>query len=669
MGGFSMKKALIGTFLFTGVVFLAGCSDPVTPDERLEEYIDLWNDQEFDQMYSEYTSADTKETFTKEESADRMAALYDDLEVTDLEIMMPDVEEDAEWEEGEPASFTVPIRFQTLAGPVDYEQDITVVFEETEENENWFIQWQPALILPELEAGDQVRVADSPGVRGELFDRNGNPLAVNGTGYQVGAVSGELTDEAKTELAEELSLSTETIDEQLAQDWVQAGQFVPLKKVPSSQRDKVAGLSELDGITYQEIEMREYPYGEAASHLTGYIGDITAEQLEEMEEEDYTANDQIGKRGLEQLLEDQLRAETGRSILIEKSEEETVTVAEQPAVDGEDITLTIDAELQKTSYESMKGKQGTAAAVDPETGETLVLTSSPGFDPGEWSLGISGERYTELSEDSDAPLLNRFAAAYAPGSTQKTITAAIGLEAGTLDPEEGYTINGLEWQDEGWGDFAVTRVHEAPNPIDLNKGLVFSDNIYFARVALEMGKETLIEGLENMGYGEELPFVYPMSDSQISNDGSIGSEGQLVDTSYGQGEMLTNILHLASMYQMVVNDGVMMKPLLYESEEQEVWKEGLLSPEHAEILRGDLREVVTAGFASPADIPEVQIAGKTGTAELKQSGEESGKENGFFVAYDQEDPAFILAMMIEGVEEEGGSTYVSELAAEVFQNQ
>ncbi|MDG5472245.1 penicillin-binding transpeptidase domain-containing protein [Jeotgalibacillus sp. ET6] len=664
-----MKKALIGSFLFTGVLFLAGCSDPVTPDERLEEYINLWNNQEFDQMYSDYTSADTKETFTKEEAADRMAALYADLEVTELEVTMPDVAEDAEWEEGEPASFTVPIRFQTLAGPVDYEQDITVVFEETEENENWFIRWQPALILPELEAGDQVRIADTPGVRGELFDRNGNPLAVNGTGYQVGAVSGELTDEAKTELAEELSLSTETIDEQLAQDWVQAGQFVPLKKVSSSQRDKVADLSELDGITYQEIEMREYPYGEAASHLTGYIGAITAEQLEEMEGEGYTATDQIGKRGLEQLLEDQLRAETGRSILIEKGEEETVTVAEQPAEDGEDITLTIDAELQKTAFEAMKGKQGTAAAVDPETGETLVLASSPGFDPGEWSLGISGERYTELSEDPDAPLLNRFAAAYAPGSTQKTITAAIGLEAGTLDPEEGYTINGLEWQDEGWGDFAVTRVHEAPNPIDLNKGLVFSDNIYFARVALEMGKETLIDGLENMGYGEELPFVYPMSDSQISNDGSIGSEGQLVDTSYGQGEMLTNILHLASMYETVVNDGVMMKPLLFESEEQEVWKEGLLSPKHAEILRGDLREVVTEGFAGPADIPEVQIAGKTGTAELKQSGEESGKENGFFVAYNQEDPAFILAMMIEGVEDEGGSTYVSELAAEVFQNQ
>ncbi|KIL50929.1 penicillin-binding transpeptidase domain-containing protein [Jeotgalibacillus campisalis] len=664
-----MKKAIIGSFLFTGVVFLAGCSDPVTPDERLEEYIKLWNDQEFDQMYSDYTSADTKETFTKEESADRMAALYSDLEVTDLVVTMPDVAEDTEWEEGEPATFTVPISFQTLAGPVEYEQDMTVVFEETEENENWFIQWEPALILPELEAGDRVRIVDTPGVRGEIFDRNGNPLAVNGSGYQVGAVSGELTDEAKNKLAEELSLSTETIDEQLAQDWVQAGQFVPLKKVSNSQRDKVADLSELDGITYQEIKMREYPYGEAASHLTGYISAISAEQLEEMGEEGYTANDQIGNRGLEQLLEDQLRAETGRNILIEKGGEKTVTVAEKPAEDGEDITLTIDAELQKTAFESMKGKQGTAAAVDPETGETLVLASSPGFDPGEWSLGISGERYTELSEDPDAPLLNRFSAAYAPGSTQKTITAAIGLEAGTLDPEEGYTINGLEWQEEGWGDFVVTRVHEAPNPIDLNKGLVFSDNIYFARVALEMGKETFIEGLENMGYGQELPFVYPMSDSQISNDGSIGSEGQLVDTSYGQGEMLTNILHLAVMYETVVNDGVMMKPLLFESEEQEVWKDGLLSPEHAEILRGDLREVVTEGFAGPADIPEVQIAGKTGTAELKQSGEESGKENGFFVAYDQEDPAFILAMMIEGVEDEGGSSYVSELAAEVFQNQ
>ncbi|PPA70950.1 penicillin-binding transpeptidase domain-containing protein [Jeotgalibacillus proteolyticus] len=665
-------KNKLSIFLFlAAAAVLGGCTEQETPDNRLDEYISLWNEQDFSAMYSDYTAAESKDLYTEEQSVTRTEFYYEEIEVNNLEVSMQDIPEDAEWNESEPAELTVNVFFDTLAGPVQFDKEVTLLFEEQGEEENWFVQWDPSFILPELEQDDVLRFSSTQGVRGEIYDRNGNPLAINGTGYEVGAVPGELNDEDKEALAEGLSMSVETIDERFSQGWVEDDLLVPLKQFSSAQREEVVEITEQEGVYSQSAEMREYPFGEAISHLTGYVGAISAEQLEENEGEGYTASDVIGKRGLEQLLEERLRSIAGNRIYIEKAgdEGETVTVAEQEAHDGEDITLTIDAELQKTTFEAMKGEPGTAAAVDPETGETLVLASSPGFDPGEFSLGVSSERYTELEEDPNQPLQNRFSTIYAPGSTQKTLTAAIGLEAGTLDPNEGFTINGLTWQKDNWGDFRVTRVHEAQNPIDLNKGLVFSDNIYFAQVALGMGAETLINGLEELGYEEELPFAYPFNrPSQISNDGSIGSEGQLVDTSYGQGEMLTNILHLASMYEIVVNDGVMMKPLLFEEEEPEVWKEGLLSSENAEILRKDLREVVTVGFASPADIPEATIAGKTGTAELKQAGEETGRENGFFVAYDEDNPEFIIAMMVEEVQDKGGSTYVSELTADVFKN-
>ncbi|WP_404408060.1 penicillin-binding transpeptidase domain-containing protein [Jeotgalibacillus malaysiensis] len=662
-----MKTKLAGLTAMLAAVFLAGCQDePITPEERLGEYVSHWNEQDFDVMFEEYSTAESKETFTEEEMIDYWSKVYGDIEISNIDVSMVEIPEDKEWPEDEPAEIGVSIAFDTFAGPVSYSKNVTLIHEEREEEMNWYVDWERSFILPDLEPDDEIQISSTQGVRGELFDRNGNPLAINGTGYRVGVIAGDVSDEAKSELAEALSITTEEIDSELEQGWVSDGLFVPIQDLPRPQEELLNGLGNLEGVDYQTVDMREYPYGEAVSHLTGYIAPITAEQLEEAEGEGYTSNDLYGQRGLEQLLNDRLRPKAGGIIAIKKGEEVT-TVTENAPEDGESITLTIDAELQRTAFEAMGGQPGTAAAVDPGTGETLVLASSPGFDPTALALGIGRE---ELAEDPDQPTLNRFSAAYAPGSTQKTITAAIGLEAGTLDPNEGITIDdGLTWSKDGWGDFQVTRVYETENPVDLNKGLVYSDNIYFARIALEMGAETLIQGLESYGYEEEMPFTYPMTDSQISNEGTIGSEGQLVDTSYGQGEMLTNILHLASMYEVVITNGTIMKPLLLEEEEPEVWKEGLLSEEDATLLRTDLREVVTEGFAQPANIEEVSIAGKTGTAELKLAGEESGKENGFFVAYDQNNPEFVMAMMIEGVEDKGGSTYVSELVTEVFLNQ
>ncbi|WP_369678777.1 penicillin-binding transpeptidase domain-containing protein [Planococcus faecalis] len=365
---------------------------------------------------------------------------------------------------------------------------------------------------------------------------------------------------------------------------------MPISKVAKDNTQLLEKVKAVPGATYQETTMREYPYGEALGHLSGYIGPMTAEKLEELKDQGYTSTDLIGRRGLEQTLEERLRGENGLKILIKKQGDtgEELTIAETPAKDGETVVLTIDAELQKSTYEAMEGEAGTSAAVNPKTGETLVLVSSPAYNPNEYMLGISEDRFKELSEDPLNPLFNRFGAAYAPGSTIKPITAAIGMEAGTLEPSVGLQIDGATWQKDGsWGDYRVTRLHpEAPNPVDLNTALVYSDNIYFARQALEMGNQAFVSGLQRFGFGEEIPFALELQSSQISNEGTLGSQGQLADTSFGQGQMLTNILHLASMYEPFLTDGTMYKPLLFMDEEKsQVWKEGLLSAENAKVLR------------------------------------------------------------------------------------
>lgn len=667
-----MKKSWIAIAAVLVLVLLAGCQQQATPEDRIKEYISHWNKGKFAEMYENYLNDGTKGAYDKAQFVDRQKKVQEDLNIENLEVTYTEPPEDAEWNEEEPADFPVQVKMDTVAGPVEFEQNMTLLHETHGEEENWFVEWNPSFIFPQLEAEDKIQIERVQAARGEILDRNGLALAINGGGFNIGIVPEKFTDESKkAELAKLLGITAESIDQKLGQSWVKPELFVPIAKLARTDTETIDAAIKIPGVAAQNTPMREYPYGAALSHVTGYIGSITAEQLEERKDQGYTANDQIGRGGMEGVLEERLRGTDGLKIWIDKPVEgiDPITVAEKPVENGETVQLTIDAELQKKTYDAMKGEPGTSAALNPKTGETLALVSSPGFDPNEFMLGISGTRYKELEEDPKNPLFNRFRAAYAPGSTLKPVTAAIGMEAGTLKPAEGITINGKTWQkDASWGDYKVSRLHpEAPNPVDLNIALVYSDNIYFAQQALNMGNETFVAGLKEFGFGEEIPFPLGLKASQISNEGTIGSAGQLADTSFGQGQMLTNIVHLASMYEPFLTDGVMYKPtLLLDEEDSQVWKEGLVSAETAATLRTAMRNVVVDGYAQSANIPEADLAGKTGTAELKAAGEDRGKENGFFVTYDASNPEVLMAMMIENVEDNGGSDYVAGMAAQAF---
>lgn len=245
---------------------------------------------------------------------------------------------------------------------------------------------------------------------------------------------------------------------------------------------------------------------------------------------------------------------------------------------------------QQAAYDQFKDDRGVAAAMDPTTGEILALVSAPGYDPNEFILGLSDERWNELNNSEDMPLNNRFVSTWVPGSTFKGITAAIGVDSGKIDPAANLGYVGLSWQkDASWGDYYVTTLTDYGENVNLENALVYSDNIYFARAALNIGTDVMKEYFSKMGFDEEVPFELTLQQSTWDDDGNIDSDIQLADTGYGQGQLLVNPVHLLSMYSMFVNGGNMLKPTLAweENYTAQVWKEQAVSAETAETVKND----------------------------------------------------------------------------------
>ena len=248
------------------------------------------------------------------------------------------------------------------------------------------------------------------------------------------------------------------------------------------------------------------------------------------------------------------------------------------------------------------------------------------------------------------------------------ITAAIGLEVGAIDPNEDYGNVGLSWQkDASWGTYHVTTLH-AYEPVILENALIYSDNIYFAKAALKIGEKRLKDSLLKLGFKEEIPFEIAMSKSQYSNTETIETEIQLADSGYGQGQILVNPLHMACIYTAFSNEGNIVNPyLVYRQEEKpQDWISNAFSENTTNLVLESLKKVVNdphgTGFA--AHMEDVLLAGKTGTAEIKVSKEDTfGTELGWFAIFTadntKEHPIFIVSM-VEDVKGRGGSGYVVE---------
>lgn len=667
-GCVQVKRKLMLITLLSVVVILAAAAGIIfyffrespKPDEALRQYMEYVRSGQYEAMYA-MLDEQSKVNISEEKFIERNKNIYEGIQASDIQVDVREVKD-----KSAPVHYTTAMT--TIAGRLTFENEAVL----HKEDGQWKLKWRDGLILPDLTSTDKVSVTTQQAERGNIYDRNKNMLAGKGTIASVGLVPGKMSGNSEDVemLAQILGITADVIENKLFASWVQADTFVPVKslKLAAMTDELQAALLAVPGVMINEAQSRVYPYGGATAHLLGYVQGISAEELEELSGKGYTAQSVIGKSGLEKLYEDRLHGTDGCKISIIDSEGSSkAVVAMQTAQNGEDIYTTIDIGVQSKLYEQFKEDRSCSVAMNPKTGEVLALVSTPAYDSNDFVLGMSQEQWDSLNNDEQMPLYNRFRAALCPGSAFKPVIAGIGLSAGLLDPNENFGYTGLSWQkDAGWGSYKITTLHEYGNEVILKNALIYSDNIYFAKVALKIGADTLAERLTALGFNESVPFEIGMSPSQYANEGTIDGEIQLADTGYGQGQVLVNPLHMACMYSAFVNDGNMIQPYLeYDAQRQpNYWISQAFTPEAAKEVLSDLIQVVENpnGTGHGAYMEGRALAGKTGTGEIKASQEDtSGTELGWFNVMtadtDTADALFMLTM-VEDVHDRGGSSYV-----------
>ncbi|MDT2351327.1 penicillin-binding protein PBP4(5) [Enterococcus faecium] len=632
-------------------------------EKTVEQFVQALNKGDYNKA-AEMTSkkAANKSALSEKEILDKYQNIYGAADVKGLQIsnLKVDKKDDSTY------SFSYKAKMNTSLGEL---KDLSYKGTLDRNDGQTTINWQPNLVFPEMEGNDKVSLTTQEAARGNIIDRNGEPLATTGKLKQLGVVPSKLGDGGEKTanikaIASSFDLTEDAINQAISQSWVQPDYFVPLKIIDGATPELPAGA------TIQEVDGRYYPLGEAAAQLIGYVGDITAEDIDKNPE--LSSNGKIGRSGLEMAFDKDLRGTTGGKLSITDADGvEKKVLIEHEVQNGKDIKLTIDAKAQKTAFDSLGGKAGSTVATTPKTGDLLALASSPSYDPNKMTNGISQEDYKAYEENPEQPFISRFATGYAPGSTFKMITAAIGLDNGTIDPNEVLTINGLKWQkDSSWGSYQVTRVSDDVSQVDLKTALIYSDNIYTAQETLKMGEKKLRTGLDKFIFGEDLDLPISMNPAQISNEDSFNSDILLADTGYGQGELLINPIQQAAMYSVFANNGTLVYPKLIADKETKD-KKNVIGETAVQTIVPDLREVVqdvngTAHSLSALGIP---LAAKTGTAEIKEKQDVKGKENSFLFAFNPDNQGYMMVSMLENKEDDDSATKrASELLQYLNQN-
>lgn len=651
-----MKKLIIAIVIViiaigSGVFFYA------SRDDQINETIDAIQDKNVKQVFKNSTYQ-SKNDNGEVEMTDRPIKIYDSLGVKEINIKDRDIQKVSKNKK----QVTAKYELQTNYGKIN--RDVKLNF--IKEDKDWKLDWNQSVIIPGMEKNQSINIEPLKSERGKILDRNNVELATTGTAHEVGIVPNNVSTSDYKAIAEKLDLSESYIKQQTEQDWVKDDTFVPLKTVQNMNQD-TKNFVEKYHLTTQETESREYPLEEATTHLLGYVGPINSEELKQKAFKGYKKDAIVGKKGIEKLYDKELQNKDGyRVTIIDDNNKVIDTLIKKKKKDGKDIKLTIDARVQKSIYNNMKDDYGSGTAIHPQTGELLALVSTPSYDIYPFMNGMSDEDYKKLTEDDKEPLLNKFQITTSPGSTQKILTAMIGLNNKTLDDKTSYKINGKGWQkDKSWGDYNVTRYEVVNGNIDLKQAIESSDNIFFARVALELGSKKFEEGMKRLGVGEDIPSDYPFYNAQISNK-NLDNEILLADSGYGQGEILINPVQILSIYSALENKGNVNAPHVLKDTKNKVWKKNIISQENIKLLTDGMQQVVNKTHREDIYRSYANLVGKSGTAELKMKQGETGQQIGWFISYDKDNPNMMMAINVKDVQDKGMASYNAKISGKVY---
>jgi penicillin-binding protein 2 len=467
----------------------------------------------------------------------------------------------------------------------------------------------------------------------------------------------------------------------------------------------------LPGVIVEITPRREYPSGVLTSHAVGYVGRMPAERVDHylnQTNEDYTINDRVGLMGVEAAYEEQLRGRKGvKHIEVDAFEREVNVLAIDPPQPGHNLVLTLDVDLQQAAESALRegmrrvdSTSGVVIAMDPQTGAILAMVSLPSYDNNLFARGISAEDYGQLSDDPEHPLVNHaISGQYPPGSTFKIVPAAAGLEEGVIDREtrlkcEGELLLPNKYFPDDPKKAQVFRCwykwgHGALNIID---GITQSCDIYFYQVGggfedfSGLGMEKLGEYARAFGFGEptgialtgESAGLIPDDHWKRVNYGEHWVTGDTYNAVIGQGYVLVTPLQLLNATVAIANGGTLYRPqVLYQIIDTEgttvqgfapeVIRQVPVSAQNLDLVREGMRAAVTRGTAHRANLAEIAVAGKTGTAEYPGPRDEEGilPTHAWFTAFaPYEEPEIALLVFVSGGHE--GAKIAVPIAAKIL---
>jgi penicillin-binding protein 2 len=544
-----------------------------------------------------------------------------------------------------------------------------------------------------LSKDNRVKLVPLAPTRGLIYDRNGVLLALNRPAYSLELIPEQVKDIDAT--LERLGKYIDVSDDDLERFHnlrrrKRRFDSVPIRvNLNLEEAARFAVVRHLfPGIDIKAQLLRHYPYAEATSHVLGYVGRISKRDLENIDPSNYAGTSHIGKTGVEKTYEPILHGAVGVQQVEVNSVGRIARVLEEtPPLPGQDLHLHLDINLQRIALEALGDHNGAVVALDPKTGGILVLASKPGYDPNLFVEGIGSKAYKALQSDRKRPLYDRAVRGhYPPGSTIKPFIGLGGLETGTIRYDTSvycpgyYQLPGLEHKYRDWKKWGH-------GPMDLDSAITQSCDVYYYKLAHDMGIDTLSTFLSEFGFGRrtgidltgESRGILPSREWKRRTKRQPWYPGETVIAGIGQGYFLTTPLQLATATAALANNGHLVTPHIVDYIESRSDHSKNPIPPHMEQIpiqsqdnwddvHSAMLHVVNSlrGTAKRIQTDFYSIAGKTGTAQVFTVGQEEeyeeenvskkNRDHALFIAYaPAEDPQIAIAVVVENGGH-GGST-------------
>ena len=471
--------------------------------------------------------------------------------------------------------------------------------------------------------------------RGLIFDRNGEIIAKNEQDFQALMVAEQTPDIAETlKTFKQIVPLTEGEEQKIRKDLKNKRRFIPIKLKDNLSWNEVSKIllhaPDLPGVEINEGLSRYYPYADIYAHVLGYVGPVS--DKDKKDNPLYMVPGfKIGKSGLERYFDYKLQGKGG-TIKLEVNAYGRVMneIERNSGEEGQSLTLTLDARLQRAAYEAFGEESGAAVVLNVRTGEILALVSTPSFDPNLFTNGISYKHWNALLKNERTPLVNKAVSGqYSPGSTFKVVVALAALEAGVIDLNTRFNCSG--GLDVGNIRFHCWR-HSGHGSLNVVEALKHSCDIFFYETAMKLGIDKIHDMAVKLGMGNVLEVgldnekagIIPTKAWKKARFGTSWTQGDAANSGIGQGYVLVTPLQLATMLARVVNGGYAVQPTFIKPTEKELSKIKRLdiSTKNIEIVKRGMFEVVngaggTAGRAR-FNINGAMMGGKTGTTQVRR---------------------------------------------------